>query len=103
MKPYNILKIKNALVNSVYHVMEYIILCSHSSVAEESSPVKCDTLSTDKLVPTFAKSILPASLVCNSPSQTLLGLIDPDHGGSMLLYNTGNYLSVNIKSYHKIL
>ena len=24
------------------------MLCSHSSVAEESSPVKCDTLSTDK-------------------------------------------------------
>lgn len=55
-KPYNILKIKNALDNSVYHVMEYIIcrlviskiLCSHGSVAEESSPVKCDTLSTDK-------------------------------------------------------
>jgi len=63
--------------------------------------VKCDALSADKLVPTFAKSILPASLVCSSPSQTLLGLIDPDHGGSMLLYNSGNYLPVNITSYHK--
>jgi len=52
-------------------------------------------------VSTFAKSILPASLVCSSPSQTLLGLIDPDHGGSVLLYNIGNYLPVNIMSYHK--
>ena len=56
VKPYNILKIKNTLVKSVYHIMEYIIcrfvickiLCSHSSVEEESSPVECDTLSTGK-------------------------------------------------------
>jgi hypothetical protein len=56
VESYNVSKIKNALVNSVYHIMEYIIcrlvkskiLYSHSIVAEESSPVKCDTFSTDK-------------------------------------------------------
>lgn len=48
-------------------------------------------------MPTFAKNILHASLVCTD----VCGLIDPDHGGSMLLCNIDNDLPVNIMSYQK--